>query len=193
MDDAQCIRLINEHPFAVMFSTSPIQATHLPMEYDPEDHALICHLARANGHWKDLDGQEVLVVFNGPHAYISPGMYAAGPAVPTWNYAAVHVEAIASLLPMKANARVTAKMAARYEPDYDKQTGIYDEQYVDKLNKAIVSVRLDIKSMHGKLKLGQQRSAADQQGVLHALQQGDMEAQQLAAFMQDWQLGCGDA
>src|SRR5262249_39789477 len=64
----------------------------LPMLLDREGGRLLGHVARANPHWHGFDGErEALVVFHGPHAYVSPSWYAAALAVPTWNYAAVHV------------------------------------------------------------------------------------------------------
>src|SRR5690349_10731309 len=68
-------------------------ATHLPflLERDAGPHGtLVGHLARANPQWHGLDGQDVLAVFSGPHAYVSPSWYEADNVVPTWNYVAVH-------------------------------------------------------------------------------------------------------
>ena len=69
-------------------------ATHLPFLVQPEhgDHGrLLAHLARANPQWTDFaSGVEALVIFQGPHTYISPSWYDVHPSVPTWNYAVVH-------------------------------------------------------------------------------------------------------
>src|SRR5262245_1309411 len=70
-------------------------ATHLPLLFDgarSAQGALLGHVARANPQWRAFDGQqEALAIFQGPHAYVSPSWYASSPAVPTWNYTAVHV------------------------------------------------------------------------------------------------------
>src|SRR4051812_5840105 len=68
-------------------------ATHLPFLLDRTagpHGTLVGHMARANPQWHDLDGREVLAVFSGPHAYVSPSWYEADDVVPTWNYVAVH-------------------------------------------------------------------------------------------------------
>src|SRR5579883_1304747 len=69
-------------------------ATHVPVLLDAdagEQGALRAHLARANPQWRALaEGQEALVLFQGPHAYVSPAWYETHPSVPTWNYAVVH-------------------------------------------------------------------------------------------------------
>ena len=94
-------RVLRELNFAVLVSSGDggLTATHLPFLLDPETGAkgtLLGHMARANPQWRDLghcraDGRDVLVVFAGPHGYVSPNWYGDDPAVPTWNYQAVHV------------------------------------------------------------------------------------------------------
>ncbi|MEU6266179.1 FMN-binding negative transcriptional regulator [Saccharopolyspora shandongensis] len=96
------IDLVRRHPFALVVSAddgaAPV-ATHLPVIV-PSGSAptglvgatLFGHLARVNPHWESFrDGREVLLVFAGPHGYVSPTVYGYDPAVPTWNYAAVHL------------------------------------------------------------------------------------------------------
>ncbi len=70
------------------------QASHLPLLCDRTFGPLgqlVGHMATANPHWRQLDGEKVLAIFAGPHAYISPTWYETDNAVPTWNYVAVHV------------------------------------------------------------------------------------------------------
>src|SRR3954454_11462855 len=85
---------IRRHSFAVLPSRHEggLVASHLPLLFDVEDGPkgrLLGHMARANPQWKQVVG-DVLVVFSGPHAYISPAWYEEEGTVPTWNYAAVH-------------------------------------------------------------------------------------------------------
>src|SRR4051812_7069478 len=65
--------------------------SHLPFLIDPERGAqgmLMSHMARANSQWQTFaQAGEALVLFQGPHAYISPSWYTVHPSVPTWNYA----------------------------------------------------------------------------------------------------------
>jgi transcriptional regulator len=190
MDDNQCQRFIKDYPFALLMSENPLQGTHLPVVYHPQIDGLgyfHCHMARANGQWKSLDQQLVTLVFSGPHAYISPHYYQQSPAVPTWNYAAVHVQAKARQLEMQQNASITNELLDIYEPQHRQEDNIYAPDYVAKLNQMIVSFRLDIIAMQGKLKLGQQRSEVDQISVFEALNTSKRnEDRQLAQFMDDW-------
>lgn len=172
MEAEQCIEFIERYPFGLLLSQNPLQATHVPftLHKDKEQNVFLqCHFAKANSHWHDIDGTEVLMVFSGPHAYISPSWYQQQPAVPTWNYAAVQVKAKATLLPMHANADVTEALLQKFESDNRDNEAIFQTAHLEKLNRAIVSLRLDITDIQGKAKLGQDRSEADQMGVLDAL------------------------
>ncbi|MEM9424492.1 MAG: FMN-binding negative transcriptional regulator, partial [Spirochaetota bacterium] len=102
--------------FGLLVSPS-LAATHIPLIYEAQDNGkgvLYGHLARANSQWRGLENQRVLVVFSGPHSYISPYWYAGKPAVPTWNYAAVHCYGRAKLLVDPAD--VLDELLRKYEP-----------------------------------------------------------------------------
>jgi transcriptional regulator len=105
--DAQVVELVRHHPFAAVISTDhgvPV-ATHVPVITPPleqlrEDGALWGHMARANPQWQTFDpARPVLLIFTGAHAYVSAALYESVPAVPTWNYSAVHVTALPQILP----------------------------------------------------------------------------------------------
>src|ERR1017187_5574748 len=98
-DRAVLIEAMQTYSFAILFgpqsgpeSPAPLVATHLPLVVKDEGpHGLIeGHFARANRHWQSLAGRETLVVFSGPHSYVSPTLYVDPLSVPTWNYIAVH-------------------------------------------------------------------------------------------------------
>jgi predicted FMN-binding regulatory protein PaiB len=88
--------LMRAHPFATLASRADgdLVADHLPLQLSPDGRRLLGHVARANPLWKMAAGQEVLAIFQGPQAYVSPSWYATkrehGKAVPTWNYVVVH-------------------------------------------------------------------------------------------------------
>ena len=88
-------------------------ATHLPLVVKDEgEHGLLeGHFARANPQWKSLDGQETLVVFNGPHSYVSPTLYVEELSVPTWNYIAIHAYGTLSLVEDEAGQGGPARRA----------------------------------------------------------------------------------
>jgi transcriptional regulator len=99
-DSREIARIIGGFGFALLVTASdgPPQASHLPFLLDPDQGpkgTLLAHMARANPQWREFRGlaergDQALVAFQGPHAYISPTWYGPGEAVPTWNYVAVH-------------------------------------------------------------------------------------------------------
>jgi transcriptional regulator len=183
---------MNAHSFATLVTCKegvPF-ATHLPMRHSIDSGGafiLVSHMARANPQWHDFANlAEVLTIFTGPHAYISPAWYTVEPAVPTWNYTAVHVygrpkivydhERIVSLL---------AETVQFYEQAFEHPWS-YDlpVDYRDKLIQAIVVFEIEVTRMEGKFKLGQNRSAEDNQSVYATLAGSpDFESRQLAGFM----------
>lgn len=192
ISEEACVAFVREYPFATVTSGPPLQATHIPLQLAPDNTHLTGHLAKANPHWRDLDGAETLIVFNGPHAYISGSDYETTPAVPTWNYAAVHINARCKVIEMGQNSEVTEALLAEYEPQWQHQTEIYQRQYLDKLSKAIVALSFDIVTVTGKFKLGQQKSTSDQSRVFSRLSDSDaLSDQALAQFMSRWEIVTG--
>jgi transcriptional regulator len=183
--------LVERHPFATLVSTVAGEpfATHLPLLLDraagPQG-SLTGHVARANPHWRAFDGETpALAIFHGPHAYVSPSWYAQGPAVPTWNYAAVHVYGRPLAFEDPAHLEpLVDRMVATFEAGQASPwSGALPEAFKAGMLRAIVGLRLEIGRIEGKWKLGQNRSRADQEGVLRALEaSGSPEDAGLAAF-----------
>jgi len=160
-------------------------ASHLPLLLDRETDLLLGHVSRANPHWAAFAaGAESLAVFAGPHAYVSPTWYATAPAVPTWNYAAVHVYGVPRLLSPERTREVVDLTVQKYEGS--RPAPWADEMPEDlrgKLLAGIVGFELPISRIEGKFKLGQNRSAADQAGMLAGLRGDGAEANLLAEFI----------
>jgi transcriptional regulator len=148
---------------------------------------LIGHFARPNPHGQlDHARHASVAMFDGPHAYVSPSWYSGGaPAVPTWNYAAVHAWGNLALLADPADvAAVLERMVEVYESSSRAPwKNTLPRDTVDKLIASVVAFRMPIERTEGKFKLGQNRSAADQLGAIEALEaSGEPESMSLAAF-----------
>lgn len=154
--------------------------SHLPLLLDPECGAhgtLIGHLARANPQIKrSRTDLEAVTVFQGADAYISPRWYEAkrdhGKVVPTWNYATVHARGKLTFIEDRAWLRaavdrLTTKHEARFSDPWASTDAPPD--YIQAQLKGIVGVELVIETLEGKMKYGQNRSVADQQGVIEGL------------------------
>ena len=191
-DTSKLAPFIQRHSFATLIShdgTAPF-ASHLPMLFHPEagSHGtLLSHLARANPQWQHFaSGSEVLVIFHGPHSYISPSWYQTELVVPTWNYATVHAYGVPAVI--SEHERVVSllrEMVAAYEAPFEKPwPGNLPEDYRDKQMRGIVAFEIPVNRIEGKFKLGQNRPAADTQGVFEALSRSDdADSRALARMM----------
>ena len=157
---------IKRYDFATLITPSAtgLVASHIPimLRRSAGNGVLIGHVARGNSQWKHFDGNaDALAIFQGPHAYVSPTWYATSPAVPTWNYAVVHVYG-------KPRAReegdftaaALRDLVARYEGSRATPWRTEDlaGDFYEKLAKGIVAFEMPIDRIEGKFKLGQNRS-----------------------------------
>ncbi len=188
-DSRVLAEFIASNSFATLISSvqGSFFATHLPLILDQSQSsqgALLGHVARANRHWHAFDGQqEALAIFHGPHAYISPSWYtSSSPAVPTWNYAVVHVYGVPRVVDDEQwLSDFVDRLVTIYEADKPQPwPGILPTDLRASLLKAIVGFTMDITRVEGKFKLGQNRSLDDQRAMVHHLEaQADPVAQVL--------------
>lgn len=185
---------ISEYGFGVLVSDD-LTATHLPLIYESDEGTLGClygHFGRANAHWKVAEHQRVMVIFNGPHSYISPTWYSVKPAVPTWNYAAVHCYGVLKPLSEKENEQAMNQLVAKYEPELLDASETMPRDYQSKLRQAVVGFKIVVDDIHAKEKLGQHRKIEDQKGVFAALRQSaHPDDIALLAYMKKRNLGVG--
>jgi transcriptional regulator len=188
---------ITHNSFATLVSTvdGTLFATHLPLILDRTQSSpavLLGHVARANPHWRAFDGQqEALAMFHGPHAYISPNWYTTSPAVPTWNYAVVHVYGVPNVVEDEEwLASLVDRLVALYEAGMPAPwPGVLPADFKANLLKAIVGFTVEITRVEGKFKLGQNRPPGDQHGMVRHLEAStDPIAQALGVFTKQ-QLG----
>ena len=164
-------------------------ASHLPVLWDEaggEWGTLRSHMARANPQWRQFEsGKELLCIFHGPHAYISPSWYVMQHTVPTWNYAVVHVYGIPSLLDETILRKIVYDTTDKYESGRPEPWRIpLGEDEIKKQLKAIVGFSVQITRVEAKFKLGQNRSIEDQDSMLQALQSStDCASRELADFI----------
>ena len=191
-DAAKLTAFIQSHSFATLVThdgSAPF-ASQLPMLFRPDvgsRGSLLSHMARANPQWRHFaSGGEVLAIFHGPHSYISPSWYQAEMAVPTWNYATVHAYGVPTVI--SEHERVVSLLretVSTYESSFERPwPGNLPDDYRDKMMQNIVAFEIPISRIEGKFKLGQNRSAADAQGVFDALSRSeDADSRALAKMM----------
>jgi len=190
-------QLIREHPFAALVTHGPdgINANHIPFEIDPGPApygTLRGHVARANPLWKDAAaGNEALVIFQGPHVYITPSWYATkketGKVVPTWNYAMVHAYGAMRAVEDAAWLRaLLTKLTDHHESQRSEPWKLGDApgEFIERQIKAIVGIEIPLTRLVGKWKVSQNRPAADRDGVIAGLMQNcDAISQSMAELV----------
>ena len=169
-DQARIIALIRDYPFGILVTTHDgPQASHIPFVVveQPGGFVLQGRLAASNPQCAALEGGEGLAVFSGPHAYISPSWYTTGPAVPTWNYAAVHVTG--RLQPLADDAAVATMLRAigAHDPGFDLDA--LPQRYRAGMIAGIRAFTLLPARVEGKWKMNQNRPEADRLAVVEAL------------------------
>jgi transcriptional regulator len=187
-DRATLIEAMRAYSFAILFGPgeSGPQATHLPLVVKDEgEHGVLeGHFAKANPHWQSLAGRETLVVFPGPHSYVSPSLYAEELSVPTWNYIAVHAYGTLALVEDDAGKNaLLAGLIAAHEPAYAEKWRAMPEGYRRTLLAGIMGFRIPIARIEGKFKLSQNRPQQDRRNVQAAQASGSDDERALAAWM----------
>ncbi|WP_280145767.1 FMN-binding negative transcriptional regulator [Bacillus amyloliquefaciens] len=174
LSEADASNVIKEYGFATLFSTAGGMpyATHLPLMMSKDNHYLYGHFALPNPQWKEIEGQSVLAVFQGPHCYISPKWYETNQDVPTWNYVAVHVYGEAQLLDNEETVHSMSDLVLKYEsPDSSYKLEDIDAKLLAGLNKGVKGFKIKISKIEGKAKLSQNQPAARQELVVQQLKQ----------------------
>lgn len=200
-DDPETLHeIMRENGFALLVSSGGDEpmATHLPLTLDTDGAVTLCgHMAKANHHLEILArNSNAMAVFWGPHAYVSPSWYETGPAVPTWNYVAVHAYGNVSLVddPAELEAMVS-DMVHEYEDERETPWRMEDlpEDFRARQLNGIVGFRMKIDRLEGKLKLSQNRPAADGARVANALMKSPSAGDHAAAHaMQRYGAVVGD-
>lgn len=191
--------LIRARPLAtlVTLSSNGLNANHIPLhlsEAPAPFGALWGHVARANPILADLEnGGEVLAVFQGPDAYITPSWYATkqqtGKVVPTWNYAAVHAYGYLRVMddPVWLRAQLDA-LTAQSEAPFAEPWTVSDapEDFIERLKGAIVGVEMVITRLQGKWKVSQNQPSQNQASVVAGLKASGLpEAMAMAALVEN--------
>jgi transcriptional regulator len=190
-DRATLLEAMQLYSFAILVgpqgTTEPLAATHLPLVVKDEgEHGLIeGHFAKANRHWLSLAGRETLVVFPGPHGYVSPSCYVEPLSVPTWNYIAVHAYGTLELVEDDAGKdRLLAGLIQANEPRFAEQWQNSPDGFRRTMLAGIVGFRIPIARIEGKFKISQNRAPEERLNVQAAHAAGTPDQQALAAWME---------
>lgn len=189
-DTQELLAFIRAFPFAVVACNGPgvPQVSHLPVLPEEQGTTLLLHthFSKANPQAQQLhDGDELLVIFQGPHGYVSPAHYEKTQNVPTWNYVAVHARGKATVLrDHDAAYALLEKSIQHFEPAYFSQWKSLDTVYVQQMIRSITAVQITVDTLEGKFKLSQNKTAAERENIIRTFEKSDAEhEQQTAAYM----------
>ncbi len=187
-DRQELLAFMRANSFAVLVTGTggTLHASHLPVmirEAGPQ-FVLDMHMAKNNPQWQEFLDDEVMVVFSGPHAYVSPRWYEEQERVPTWNYAAVHAYGIPKLVEDRAQKHANQRqLVAALDPQWLPKFDALRPEYVAKMLDGIVNFEIEVARLETRWKLSQNRSKREMELIAAALDKSNESAErQLAAL-----------
>jgi transcriptional regulator len=185
---AELLDFMRANSFALLVTGTggALHGSHLPVLVHEKDTELVLdmHMAKNNPQWKEFFDDEVMVVFSGPHAYVSPRWYEDKERVPTWNYAAVHAYGVPKIITERqakhaAQRRLVAAMDPQWLPAFDALRA----EYVNSMLDGIVNFEIAVTRIETRWKLSQNRGRREQELIAAELDKSaDATERALAAL-----------
>lgn len=177
-DVGELRRLIARNPWATLVSAAPdgLVASHYAVLLDDgrDDLTIVGHVGRPDDLLHGLGERELMVIFQGPHGYVSPGWYGDAAGVPTWNFASVHLSGVPELLTTEENLQVLDRLVAHFESQRDDPRLLWerpnDAAYVERLEKGTIGFRLTPTKVVAKRKLSQNKTPEVVESVILELE-----------------------
>ena len=163
-DRGELLEFMREHAFVTLVSggAAGFAVSHVPLLVEEHGGKIVLrgHVARANPHGEALEAAgDVLAIFHGPHAYVSPTWYVTQPSVPTWNYAVVHAHGKARLTDGDELHEIVTELSGIYEAGNDPQWRFSEQPaaYSESMLGMIVGFEIEVARLEAKFKLSQNR------------------------------------
>ena len=173
-DRAELLAFMRVNSFAVLVTGTggTLHASHLPvMIREERQFVLDMHMAKNNPQWREFFDDEVMVVFSGPHAYVSPRWYEDEERVPTWNYAAVHAYGVPKLIEDRKHKHQNQRELVRIlDPQWLPKFDALRPEYVEKMLDGIVNFEIEVTRLETRWKLSQNRSRREMELIAAALE-----------------------
>jgi len=187
-DRAELVAFMRANSFAVLVTGTggALHASHLPVRILETNKKIILdmHMAKNNPQWKEFFDDEVMVVFAGPHAYVSPRWYEEKERVPTWNYAAVHAYGIPVLVSEKSKKYASQRrLVADMDPQWLPQFDALRQEYVDMMLDCIVNFEIPLARLETRWKLSQNRGRREMELIAGQLAKSDDSAERSLAAL----------
>lgn len=176
-DEAEVRRLIRENPWMTYVSNTSngLVASHYATLLeepgpDADGISIVSHFGRPDEELHELGQHEMLVIVQGPHGYISPGWYAEGDFVPTWNHLTAHLYGTPEILSDEENFEVLQRLVDHFETRMPHPVSLdYDEQKARRIARGTVGLRLRVQRFDARLKLSQNKSPEVRATIIEGL------------------------
>jgi transcriptional regulator len=187
-DRAELVAFMRANSFAVLVTGTggTLHASHLPVRVLEKDEKIVLdmHMAKNNPQWKEFFDDEVMVVFAGPHAYVSPRWYEDQERVPTWNYAAIHAYGVPLLVAEKSAKRESQRrLVADMDPQWLPKFDALSEKYVDMMLEGIVNFEIPVTRLETRWKLSQNRGRREMELIAAQLAKSDDSVERALAVL----------
>lgn len=192
-DPKEIIAFMQAHPFAMIMGVTNegrIEATQVPVLIEEKEGKIFIsgHIARKSSHHKALaENPNVLVVFTGPHTYVSGSWYSTAQAS-TWNYIAVHARGSVQWLEEEAFIQFLKKLSLHFENYNEASSTAYDnlpQDYLDKLRNAIVGFEIEVSELDNVHKLSQNRDEKSYDNIITELGKGNEDSRKISQLMKE--------
>jgi len=176
----------NNFPILVTGTGGALHASHLPVTVVDKNNQIFIdmHMAKNNLQWKEFFDDEALVIFHGPHGYVSPRWYEEQKRVPTWNYAAVHAYGVPKIIEdKKAKEKNQRHLIEVMDPQWLPKHDALPAEYVQQMLEGIVNFTIAVTRIETRWKLSQNRGRREMELIAAALEKsGDAGDRALAAL-----------
>ena len=188
-DRAEQLAFMRANSFALLVTGTggTLHASHLPVVVEERGAQVVIHshMARSNAQWQEFfEGEEVLVVFSGPHAYVSPRWYEEAERVPTWNYAALHAYGTVTMVQERAAKHTSQRrLVAQLDPQWLPKFDALSAEYVARMLDGIVTFDIAVTRLETRWKLSQNRNRREQELIAAELDKSADSAERALAAL----------
>jgi transcriptional regulator len=193
-NEAAVIDFMQAHPFIIITGVNvagkPV-ATQVPVFIDKKEGKILLtgHIQRKSDHHLAFEqNTNVMALFTGPHAYVSASWYSNPHIGSTWNFMSVYAQGTIRFGNDDELAAVMQRLTLHYENGNNTSPTVFENlpaDYLEKMTKAIVAFEIEVTNLQHVFKLSQNRDEESYNNIIHQLQKGDADAQQIAMFMEN--------
>ena len=175
---AEVLAFMRANNFAVVVTATggEPRASHLPVLVEERDGrwVILAHMAKNNPQWEAFFDDEVMVVFHGAHAYVSPRWYEEKEREPTWNYAAVHAYGkVTAFHDAAAKQSAVKRLVAHHDPQWMPEFEKLSPAYMEGMLGGIVAFEIPVERIETRWKLSQNRGRREMELITAELGKSD--------------------